>query len=151
MLTGDRGTIGAAECLAKEVQRFGVRVHIFVLGQFRTAILTEGKKQDLLESDRAYVEYDWVKQEMADRHAATNGLQPGDPTIAAQKMVDIVKRQNLHISQNHDIPLRIPLGSDAVQVMRAKSENTLELLENWKSFAAETDFPDTSGIPSYSR
>lgn len=48
-------------------------------------------------------------------------------------------------------PLRIPIGSDAVRVMRSKCEDTLESLKEWEVLASSTDFEDTPDVPRYFR
>lgn len=150
VLIGTSRILGIAESLSKEVRAFGVRVHILVLGQFRTPILSEERKQGPLETGRGHPDYKHIKEEMSERHVATHGLQPGDPEQAAQKMIDIVKVEGMRVKID-EIPLRVPLGSDAVQVMRTKCQDTLQLLEGWEKFAGSTDFPDGKAVPSYYR
>lgn len=150
MLIRDTRGPGIAESLSKEVRKFGVRVHILVLGQFRTPILSQGRKKGPLETESGFPEYAHIKKEMSERHVATHGLQPGDPEMAAHKMIDIVKVEGLGV-EAFEIPLRVPLGSDAVQVMRAKCQDTLQMLEGWEKFAGSTDFPDANTVPSYYR
>lgn len=122
-----------------------------MLGQFRTGILDQSRKHDALNTEQGISEYAAIKTEMADRHATTHGMQPGDPDVAVERMVDIVRTQSLGVKAVETPPLRIPLGSDAVQVMRAKCQDTLDLLDAWEYFACSTDFPDKMEIPSYSR
>lgn len=127
-----------------------MRVHILVLGQFRTPILSQDRKRGPLEAVSGFPEYVYIKEEMGKRHRATHGLQPGDPEKAAHKMVDIVKAEDLDVD-GFQIPLRVPFGSDAVQVMRAKCHDTLQMLEEWEKFAGSTNFPDVNDIPPYYR
>jgi hypothetical protein len=140
--------LGAAECLAKETAHLGIRTHILVLGQFRTNILDENSKAGDLRAS-GITEYDHLKTEMSRRHMETHGKQPGDPAIAAQKIVDIVRLENLTEDERRNLPLRIPLGTDALCVMRLKCAETLETLKTWEAFAASTDFPDASAISGY--
>ncbi|KAI9168088.1 Oxidoreductase BOA17 [Paramyrothecium foliicola] len=109
---------GAVESLAAEVKYLGVRVHILVIGQFRTNILDPKKKVSILDANQGILEYAPIKQQMSAIHVATHGAQPGNPSLIGGKIVDLAKMENLPHSQNDTPPLRIPLGSDAVKVMK---------------------------------
>lgn len=95
--------------------------------------------------------YAEIKAGMARRHAVTTGRQPGDPVAGAEKIVDLAKKKaDVLRTPSASLPLRIPIGSDAVQVMRSKCEDTLASLDEWEVFARSTDFEDTPNVPSYS-
>ncbi|KAG7108041.1 Oxidoreductase calM like protein [Verticillium longisporum] len=143
---------GAVECLAKETKPFGIRVHLLVIGQFRTSILDVTKKKAELDPNRGEECYAPVKADMARIHAATAGTQPGNPVLAAEKIVELAT-WNHHSGKviRGKLPLRIPLGSDAVQVMRMKCESTLKDLDQWEVFAQSTDFEDKPAVPAYLR
>jgi hypothetical protein len=95
-------------------------------------------------------DYNGVKSEMSNRHRETHGKQPGDPELAAQRILDIVRLENL-TGNEENLPLRIPLGTDALNIMRLKCTQTLESLQSWDTFAASTDFAEASAVPSYNR
>ncbi|KAH6682827.1 hypothetical protein B0J14DRAFT_132787 [Halenospora varia] len=141
---------GAAECLQKETNHLGIRTHLLVIGQFRTNILNANKKIDKL-SPSGIPDYEGIKQELAERHASTDGLQPGNPMLAVERILDIARSENLTETQLRNLPLRIPLGSDAIDVMRKKGQETLESIKDWDEFASSTDFPtaSTTAIPKY--
>lgn len=81
-------------------------------------------------------------------HRETNGKQPGNPEVTAQKVVAIARLENLTSEKKRNLPLRIPLGTDAVGIMRLKCTQTLENLHIWESFAASTDLADALPAPS---
>ena len=140
---------GAVECLQKETAHLGIRTHLLVIGQFRTNILDPKKKTDSLAPSKL-TDYDKIKEELAERHRSTNGKQPGNPELAAERILDIARGENLVNYQLQGLPLRIPLGSDAIDVMRRKCMETLAALENWDEFACSTDFPkDGNSVPDY--
>ena len=140
------------ECLAKETQNLGLRIHILVLGQFRTSILETHKKKAELDPKRGQECYAAAKSEMARTHAVTTGKQPGDPVAGAKRIVDLVEKGDGVIGGSAaGLPLRIPIGSDAVKVMRMKCETTLESLKEWEEFAGSTDFEDAPDVPRYLR
>ncbi|EKG17498.1 Short-chain dehydrogenase/reductase SDR [Macrophomina phaseolina MS6] len=139
---------GAAECLSRETMHLGIRVHVFVLGMFRTGILNPGNKNKTLNSTTIQ-DYATVQAELRGRQQDSDGKQPGDPTLAAQKMMDAVA---LMYASTAPLPQRIPLGSDALTVIKRKCEDTLEGLKGWEAFASSTDFADSSSLgPSYYR
>ncbi|KAF1984619.1 NAD(P)-binding protein [Aulographum hederae CBS 113979] len=151
---------GAAKCLAKETAHLNIRTHILVLGQFRTAILSSDKKAGPLTLSTspsapasAIPDYNAVKAEMAERHRETHGKQPGDPAKAALRVIDVARLEDLGEGREGRLPFRIPLGTDAVGVMRMKCEETLEMLWRLEGFAGVTGFEGEDGgvVPSYYR
>ena len=80
---------------------------------------------------------------------ATNGSQPGNPELAVEKIIDLVKGENMEASKFQNLPLRIPFGSDAVEVIRRKCTDTLNLLDEWQDFASCSDFATKNHLPSY--
>jgi hypothetical protein len=121
-----------------------------VLGQFRTQILDDSRKGGNL-SPTGLPEYDAIKTEMSARHKETHGKQPGGPTIAAERIVDIARLGNLNEDQKRSLSFRIPVGSDALKIMRLKCTGTLQSLNGWEGFARSTDFADIEAIPGYFR
>lgn len=101
------GLEGISECLAKELAPFGVRVMIVEPGAFRTALF--GARFRSMPALDAYAPtVGPVRAFVNDSDAA----QPGDPAKAAVAIVDAV--------HGADVPLRLPLGDDAVDGIRAK-------------------------------
>ncbi|KAF2014070.1 NAD(P)-binding protein [Aaosphaeria arxii CBS 175.79] len=139
---------GAAESLSKEVSHLGIRTHVLVLGQFRTNILEESRKCGTVDLI-GIQEYDAIKAEMVVRHKKTHGKQPGDPKAAAERVLDIARLENLSEKERIGLGLRVPLGSDAIDVIQLKCSKTLDSLEKWVDFAHSTDFPISEHLPSY--
>ncbi|KAG5764230.1 hypothetical protein H9Q69_012904 [Fusarium xylarioides] len=140
---------GAAESLSREVSELGINVHVFVIGRFRTGILGEKSKNEKLSTQGGIADYTNAKNSLAQSLVDSHGRQPGDPVRAAEKIVDVGKRQNLTSDQAAKIPLRIPLGAEAVAVMRHKSLDTLALLDTWYQFSAEADFEDAEALSAF--
>lgn len=67
-----------------------------------------------------------------------NGKQRGDPKKLAEILVDVVKQEGRATGKG--IPERLPLGEDAVQLIREKCERTLKLLKEWEEISCSTDF-----------
>lgn len=98
---------GLSECVAKEVAPFGVRVLLVEPGAFRTSLFGGGFRD--LPAHPAYEQSVGPTR----KYVADNaGKQPGDPAKAARAIVDAVLA---------GVPqLRLPLGGDAVDSIRAK-------------------------------
>lgn len=141
-------SIGVAESLARETSHLGIRVHVMVLGLFRTGILSPQKKTGNLDPT-GISDYSDLKSTLAARHHDSDGKQPGDPAIAAQRMVDVVRLENLPEQQTDKLPIQIPLGTDALSVIKAKCTGTLDTIRVWEQFAASTNYEDSAAIAKY--
>jgi hypothetical protein len=56
-------------------------------------------------------------------------MYSGQSTIAATKVVDTVRLESLSQYENRNLPLRIPLGTNAVGIMRAKCTENAGMFE----------------------
>ncbi|WP_293678864.1 oxidoreductase [uncultured Phenylobacterium sp.] len=121
------GVEGYAEALALEMALIGVKVTILEPGGFRTDFAGSSTK---LAAGRA--EYDAVVGAQARRQAEYDGRQPGDPARAAQAI--------LTVAALDAPPLRLPLGRDALDIIRAADQARLAELERWRDLSASTDF-----------
>lgn len=65
--------------------------------------------------------------------------QPGDPVRLVEIILDLVRKEG--VAEGRVVPLRIPLGVDVFDDMKAKCKETLTLLEDWKDVIRSTDFP----------
>jgi NAD(P)-dependent dehydrogenase (short-subunit alcohol dehydrogenase family) len=106
---------GWSEALAKEVDRFGIRVLIVEPGAFRTSFNGRGA---LLVSE-PIAAYDEQIEPVRTRMPEDDGAQPGDPAKAADAILQALA--------SPDPPLRLALGNDAVDGIsdvldRAKAE-----------------------------
>jgi NAD(P)-dependent dehydrogenase (short-subunit alcohol dehydrogenase family) len=110
---------GLSEALAAEVAPFGARVLIVEPGAFRTefggARMHRSARIDAYEvstgSTRAYVD-------------TMDGTQTGDPVKAARAILQLLQRP--------DPPLRIALGNDAVDSIRAARRQRDTDLDRWE-------------------
>lgn len=118
----------------------GIRVHVFVLEMFRTGILSTANKNKALNLTMIQ-DYAAIQAELRGRHRDSDGKQLGDPILAAQKIMDAVA---LMYATSASFPQRIPLGSDALAVIRRKCTETLEGLKGWEAFASSTDIVDNA-------
>jgi NAD(P)-dependent dehydrogenase (short-subunit alcohol dehydrogenase family) len=116
-----------SESLAAEVKPHGVRVLVVEPGAFRTALFGAAFRH--MPALDAYAETvgamrSWVRQ--------TDGEQGGDPARAARVIADVVARP--------EIPLRLPLGGDAVDQIRAKLALIAADVDSSEALARATGF-----------
>lgn len=62
----------------------------------------------------------------------SSGTQPGDPQKAARVIIEL--------AESEEVPLRILLGTDAVNIISKELEAQQRELEKWKSISIRTDF-----------
>ena len=76
---------------------------------------------------------------MAPIAASMNGNQPGDPRLGIARMVDVIKAEGM--AKGKTITWRIPIGTDAVEIIRGRCEETLKVISEWEELSMSTDFP----------
>jgi NAD(P)-dependent dehydrogenase (short-subunit alcohol dehydrogenase family) len=119
---------GWSEALSKELAPFGIKVTIVEPGGFRT----EWAGRSIVKPDLPST-YDAA---MTEQHASmerANERQPGDPARAAQALIAVVESKHP--------PLRLPLGTDAVTVIRQHLQQQINELDRWEPLSRSTDFP----------
>jgi NAD(P)-dependent dehydrogenase (short-subunit alcohol dehydrogenase family) len=119
---------GWSEALSRELGFFGIKVTIVEPGGFRT----EWAGRSLVKAAPLSA-YDAVMaQRRTDRELA-HGRQSGDPARAAQAILAVVESEHP--------PLRLPLGTDAVTIIRQHLQQQLSDLDRWEPLSRSTDFP----------
>jgi len=121
------GIEGFSESLAREMALIGVHVTIVEPGGFRT-----GFAQAAHATDEGRAEYDAVVGAAVRMQRDYDGRQPGDPAKAATVVLKLVDMEHP--------PLRIALGSDAVNAIAATDRQRLEELERWRALSVSTDY-----------
>jgi NAD(P)-dependent dehydrogenase (short-subunit alcohol dehydrogenase family) len=124
------GVEGFSEVLSREVAPLGIKVTIVEPGGFRTDFA--GSSTKLSEG---HSEYDSTVGATARFQRDYNGKQPGDPTKAAQVIVQLMKEDKP--------PLRLLLGSDAYNGAEQNDLARLEEARRWKELSLSTDFGTT--------
>ncbi|KAH7140153.1 hypothetical protein B0J13DRAFT_477158 [Dactylonectria estremocensis] len=137
---------GLSEALAMEVGAFGIRVVLIDFGIFRTGFLHSFSKpkEGLGE---AYVggSVDGTVSFLEN----LAGKQPGNPTLAAKRIVEVVDGTGLAkdlVKKGYGPALRIPLGSDSFRGVTAKLEALTEA-KTLETLACSTDFTDDVVAP----
>ena len=117
---------GFSEALAQEVAGFGIKVTIVEPGSFKTDFAS--RSLILIKPTPAYSPvHDALSRAWRDSPA-------GDPTKAAQAMIQVVEAENP--------PLRLVLGADALGMIRQKFNSVLTEQMQWEDVSLSTDFDD---------
>ena len=118
----------ASEALAKETAHLGIRVMLVEPGAFRTAFYDS----ELKESEMRILDYDALAQYY--RKQTVRHDQLGDPAKGGAIIVDTALRQ--------DAPLRLILGSDALQAGQMTLQERLDELRTWQEISKKSDHED---------
>ncbi|MFD9890553.1 oxidoreductase [Amycolatopsis sp. NPDC059027] len=116
---------GLSDALAAEVAPFGVRVLIVEPGAFRTEF-GGGRMQRSREIDAYHLSAGPTRAAVD----TMDGAQPGDPAKAAAAIVRAVDSENP--------PLRLALGADAVDGIRAQHQSLADDLTAWEDVSRST-------------
>jgi NAD(P)-dependent dehydrogenase (short-subunit alcohol dehydrogenase family) len=118
---------GLSEALALEVKPLGLKVTIVEPGGFRTD--WAGASMAFAKPMEAYAPtIGFMREQLKLR----DGNQPGDPRKAAEAILKLVDMP--------EAPLRLPLGNDAMAVLRNGYKTSAEELERWAEITKSTDF-----------
>ena len=134
MVFTDYHVPGVVECLQKETSHFGIRSIIFEPGYYRTKIMhSDNVKFEPL----GIPEYTEIHQAMEAGVRGVSGNQPGDPEKAAERIVDVVRKEGM--AAGKETPPRLPLGPDGLQQVRDKCLQTLKIIEEWEPLIVSTN------------
>lgn len=119
---------GISKALAKEVAPLGIKVTSLAPGLFSTDFLGKGSYQESVNKIDDYADtVGQVRQVPEQLH----GQQPGDPLKLAQVVIQIAHTDHP--------PLHLPVGTDAVEMLRNNAAATLEEAARWITVSVSTD------------
>ncbi|WP_312315616.1 oxidoreductase [Stenotrophomonas sp.] len=118
---------GISEVLGKEVAALGVRVTSVAPGSFRT----DWAGRSMVRSPRTITDYDALFDPIRQRRQEVSGKQLGDPQKAARAMLAVI--------DSPEPPAHLLLGSDALQLVRAKLRELGGELDMWETYTVSTD------------
>ncbi len=119
---------GFSETLYREVKSLGIKVTIMAPGAFRT----EWAGRSAKETKGVITDYAQSAEAFKAIIRNSDGQQPGDPAKAAAALMLITETENP--------PLRLFLGSDALEAATNKIEELKTDVEAWKELSASTGF-----------
>jgi NAD(P)-dependent dehydrogenase (short-subunit alcohol dehydrogenase family) len=118
---------GFSESLAQEIGPLGLKLTLVEPGGFRTD--WAGASMAYAKSMAAYTPVMDAIRGYMEKHS---GQQPGDPRKAARVILQLVEM--------NEPPLRLPLGNDAMALLRHGYKTNAEELERWADLTKSTDF-----------
>lgn len=119
---------GISEALGKELAPFGVHVTAVEPGAFRT----DWAGRSMVRAGRAIGDYDAMFDPARQSREERSGHQNGDPARAGQAILKLVTSPNP--------PPHLLLGSDAVDLVRAKLARLSQDIDAWETVSRSTDF-----------
>ena len=124
---------GFYEALDQEVKvsQLPIRVLLLAPGAFKTNIGANTKK-----SERAIDDYQPAKDQLAEFFKSIEN-DGGSSAIGAKLMADALLGEGF--AKGKQVPLRLPIGSDAVNITLDKFKKETEVYEAWRPFASESD------------
>jgi NAD(P)-dependent dehydrogenase (short-subunit alcohol dehydrogenase family) len=122
---------GLTQTLHDEVAAFGIRTLIVEPGAFRTGLFRPGVAYESAEMPEYADTVGPTRQYVRGNH----GLQPGDPAKAAQAILAALDAD--------EPPLRLVLGSDAIDNIRSRLHCLLDELATWEDVGRSTAFDDS--------
>lgn len=120
---------GISEALAQEVKPFGINVTIIEPGYVRTNFLSSGS---IAHPQHPIADYVQLEEERRKHKEEVPGTQIGDPEKIAAVMIST--------AQLSEPPLRLLLGSDALQFANYKIQMLQAGIEANKEVTLSTDF-----------
>ncbi|KAI0460170.1 NAD(P)-binding protein [Xylaria acuta] len=129
---------GAVECLSKELAIFAPNLKVLIIepGYFRTRAFSN--INHVPARVPAYAQFN------ADVRAVEAGIvgnEPGDAAKAVSIMIHLINGTG--VASGKVVPLRVPLGSDGWQRIRAQGESIVKICDDWEEVAKSTDFKST--------
>lgn len=118
---------GISEVLGKEVAGFGIKVTAIAPGSFRT----DWAGRSMVRSARTVEDYDALFDPIRQARQAKSGSQIGDPAKAARAILTIVDAPSP--------PAHLLLGTDALELVRAKLAALSSEIDAWETVTRSTD------------
>ncbi|KAF8862565.1 putative short-chain oxidoreductase [Acephala macrosclerotiorum] len=122
------------ETLSAEISQFGIQSILFDIGHFRTPVISVAKF-----SVPTIPDYFPMLEEYVKTVAKIDGHQPGDPALGVKRMVDVLRGEGE--AKGKKLPLRMPIGGDAVELVKGRCEETLKVIQEWEDLSRSTDLP----------
>ncbi|MCJ1244246.1 hypothetical protein MMC30_001444 [Trapelia coarctata] len=125
---------GLVDTLRQELAPFGIRTLMVEPGHYRTEIWGPSNLKTVPPS---IPDYDGLNAALAGAVSAIYGRQRGDPLKAVERIIDIAKGEGM--AKGKAWPERLPLGPDALEMLRANCKERLRVCEEWEELITSTD------------
>lgn len=128
---------GIVESLWRETAHLGIKTLLIEPGRFRTKLLSSNNMKAVTSNIPDYADF---SKTLVATLGKEDQAQPGNPVKPVQITLDLVRQEG--IAEEREIPFRLPLGRDVYDDMKTKCEETLKLLEEWKTTIRSTDIEE---------
>ncbi|KAF8339652.1 short-chain oxidoreductase [Cantharellus anzutake] len=128
-----------SESLHEEISPLGLRSIYLEPGYFRTSFLKPGKRSEYVNRIEDYKSEITARIEVFVQY---DGKQPGDPKKFSQLLIDFVKLEGPFSEEQRGgkkVPIGLPVGSDAYDFIKARVDEELKIIEDWKEVISNTD------------
>ncbi|KAJ4026396.1 hypothetical protein NW752_001337 [Fusarium irregulare] len=132
---------GTVECLAKELAIVAPFIKLLMVepGYCRTPVFDK-----VQHVPRSLPEYAPFNDAVLQAESVLTATSPGDPEVAVTRMIELVKGTGF--AEGKKVPLRVPLGSDCLERIMAKCQETLEICRDWEHTARSVDYKTESSV-----
>ncbi|GAB3686455.1 oxidoreductase [Salinisphaera aquimarina] len=118
---------GISDTLSKELAPFNIHVTAVAPGSFRT----DWAGRSMRRSPRSIGDYDALFDPVRQARNDKSGQQLGDPAKAARAMLEIIETDTP--------PAHLLLGSDALELVRARLADSVREIDAWETLTVSTD------------
>ncbi|KAK5953253.1 hypothetical protein OHC33_005821 [Knufia fluminis] len=133
--------LGIAESLHTETSHLGIKTILIEPGQFGVDLFQDGYLQAFLGSPLSE-NARWPSQSLPQYLHALRQVSAGDGTKLVEVVLDLVREEGVAASRN--TLFRLPLGTDAFNIIKAKCQETLKLLKEWEDVIKSTDIDSSA-------
>ncbi|KAJ4311659.1 hypothetical protein N0V84_010338 [Fusarium piperis] len=126
-----------AESLREELAPFKIVATVVEPGYFRTSFLNPGVKATTKQRIPAYDDENTPTGKTRRILDKKNNKQEGDVKKGCEVVVDVLTRRD-----GREVPVRIVLGRDCEAFIRGECEETVRLLDEWRSLIVSTGYDE---------
>lgn len=121
-----------------EVAALGIKCVVVESGFYRTKALQRGNVLREQSHNPAYAKFNKASEAF---EASAFGNEPGDPGKAVERMIDVVMGEGM--AKGESLPIRLPLGTDGMTVVKEKCLESLKVCEEWEELIVSTNVTST--------
>lgn len=125
---------GLTEGLAAELAPHGIKAVIIEPGTFRTDFHSSDRRKT---ADRRLPVYKKMRDTIHGYMNQAHGTQPGDVEKAGRTIIDVLTASGS--AEGRELPVRLLLGSDCLNVVEGKCKDTLKIIGEWSAIIKSTD------------
>ena len=135
--------IAITESLQQETAMFGIKSIVIEPGNFATEVL---ETTNIKYETPTIAEYSPLHQGLKAAIEGSRTQMRGDPRKVVERIIDVVKSEGM--ASGKTMPIRLPLGPDALASIRAKCKTTLEICDEWEEVISSTNgVAPENGVP----